>query len=206
MRDLELKVKRVSVEITWMEFYALGVHACLIWCNKCTNLSMYAGAVAKSLMCVIKRFWERDCKRNAEGILFKRVVFKEQALSKGDSTEGSRVWTVFVQSSLPFKKKTSKELIPEVHSLSLLRKGANFRGYKEVVVELWRREDRGFTNRAGSRERREVVDWKASEWNTWRVRKGWKKGTHRGRTLARGAATCFAFFLPFLQEALRETE
>lgn len=147
-----------------------------------------------------------DCKRNAEGILFKRVVFKEQALSKGDSTEGSRVWTVFVQSSLPFKKKTSKELIPEVHSLSLLRKGANFRGYKEVVVELWRREDRGFTNRAGSRERREVVDWKASEWNTWRVRKGWKKGTHRGRTLARGAATCFAFFLPFLQEALRETE
>lgn len=42
----------------------------------------------------------------------------------------------FVQSSLPFKKKTSKELIPEVHSLSLLRKGANFRGYKEVVVEL----------------------------------------------------------------------
>lgn len=33
MRDLELKVKRVSVEITRMEFYALGVHACLIWCN-----------------------------------------------------------------------------------------------------------------------------------------------------------------------------
>lgn len=56
MRDLELKVKRVSVEITRMEFYALGVHACLIWCNKCMNLSMYAGAVAKSLMCVIKRF------------------------------------------------------------------------------------------------------------------------------------------------------
>lgn len=82
---------------------------------------------------------------------------------------------MFVQSSLPFKKKTSKELIPEVHSLSFLRKGANFRGCKEVVVELDRCEDRGFTNRAGSRERREVVDWKASERNTWRVRKGWKK-------------------------------
>lgn len=33
-----------------------------------------------------------DCvKENAEGIRFKRVVFKEQGVSKGDSTEGSRV-------------------------------------------------------------------------------------------------------------------
>lgn len=54
----------------------------------------------------------------------------------------------------------------------------------------------GFTNQleSGERNNREegVVDCKARERMTERER---KRGTHRGRTLAWGAATCCAFFL-----------
>lgn len=83
----------VFVHVRLYVYFCISLICLCVFVYACVNARECASAL------------ERLCKRNAEGILFKRMVFKEQGLSKGDSTEGSRVWTVFVQSSLPLKKK-----------------------------------------------------------------------------------------------------
>lgn len=136
------------------------------------------------------------CKRNAEGILFKRIVFKEQGVSKGDSTEGSRVWTVLVQSSLPLKKNEKKRFLKCIQYVFLEEE----RILGEIKRKQWSQTEREFTNRPERNKREGVVDWKArrrkSGGDGKRERAG-HIGEHWPGALLR------AFFLPFLQETRR---